>query len=73
MVGAVGRGRTESRERGGAPLVRPQAPAAGRRVVDRPPDERVPEAKPAGHVRLANEVEPQEFVKCLERSAFGDG
>ena len=50
----VGSGRCRSAascQRVGAPLVRTQPPAAERRLVDRPPDERVPEAKAPGDLR----------------------
>ena len=33
----------------------------------------MPKTKPAGHVGLANEVEPQQLVQCLEREALGGG
>ncbi len=44
-------------------------PAASRRrgLVDRAADERMPEAEAPGHVRRANEVEPQELVERLDR------
>ena len=67
VVGAFCRRGAECLERGGAPFMRAQAPARGRRLIDGPSDERVPEAKPAGYVGLANEVEPEEGVQRLER------
>ena len=57
VVRALRRGCTAGGERLGAALVGAQPPAAGRRLVDRAPDERVPEAKAARHLGLANEVE----------------
>ncbi len=58
-------------ERLGAPLVSAQSPAAGRRLVDGPSNERVPEAKAAGHLGLTNEVELQQLVQRLERRSLG--
>ena len=58
-------------ERVGAALVRAEAPAGRRRLVDRPPNERMPEAKAAWHLGLANEVEPQQLVEGLERRRLG--
>ena len=42
-----------------------QPPARG--LVDRAPDERVPEAKAPRHVGAANEIEPQELVDRVHR------
>ncbi len=72
-MGAFCRRGTEGLERGGAPFMRAQAPACGRRLIDGPSDQRVPEAKPAGHVGLANEVQPEEGVQSLERYRLRDG
>ena len=71
MMRALYRGCTAGGERLGAPLVRAQSPAAGRRLVDRPPDERMPEAKAARHLGLPNEVELQQLVQGLERRRLG--
>ena len=59
VVGAGRRGRASPEQALGAPLVRAEPPAAGRRLVDRSADERVPEAKAPRHVRVAHEVEPR--------------
>ena len=56
-----------SRERLGGTLVRAEPPASGRRLVDRPAHERMPESEPPGDVRLAHEVESQQLVKRVER------
>ena len=58
-------------ERLGASLVRAQSPTAGRRLVERPSNERMPEAKAARHLGLTNEVELQQFVQSLERRRLG--
>ena len=71
MMRALYRGCTAGGERLGAPLVRAQSPAAGRRLVDRPADERMPEAKAARHLGLSNEVELQQLVQRLERRRLG--
>ena len=67
VVRAHCRGCAPGRERLVAARVGAQSPAAGRRLVDRPPDERVPEAKATRHVRFAHEVESQQLVQGLER------
>ena len=72
MMRALGGRCTAGGERLGAALVRAQSPTAGRRLVDRPSNERVPEAEAAGHLGLANEVEPQQLVEGLERRRLGD-
>ena len=71
MMRALDGGCTAGAERLGAPLVRAQSPAAGRRLVDRPPDERMPEAKAARHLGLPNEVELQQLVQGLEHRRLG--
>ena len=65
VVCARWRGGAPRHERFGAALVRAQPPAAWRGLVDRPSHERVPEAKAAGHVGMANEVERQQLVESL--------
>ena len=49
------------------PLVRTRPPAAGRRLVDRTPDERMPEAEAPRHVGLANEIQSQQLVDRVHR------
>ena len=71
MMRALYGGCTAGGERLGAPIVSAQSPAAGRRLVDRPPDERMPEAKAARHLGLPNEVELQQLVQGLERRRLG--
>lgn len=71
MMRALYGGCSAGGERLGAPLVRAQSPAGGRRPVDRPPDERMPEAKAARHLGLPNEVELQQLVQGLERRRLG--
>ena len=66
VVCALRRADTAGRERVGAPLVSAEPPPAGRRLVDRAPHERMPEAKAAGHVGLANQVEAQQLVHGIE-------
>src|SRR5215217_1680020 len=57
VVCARWRGGAPRRERLSTALVRAQAPAAWRGLVDRPSHERMPETKAAGHVGVANDVE----------------
>ena len=71
MMSALYRRCAARGERLGASLVRAQSPAAGRRLVDRPSNERMPEAKAARHLGLANEVELQQLVQGLERRRLG--
>ena len=54
-------------ERLGAALVRGESPAAGRRLVDRPADERMPEAEAARDVGRADEVGAQQLVERVQR------
>ena len=53
------------------PLVRAESPACGRRLVDRAPHERVPEAEAPRHVGLTHEAELQELVEGLDRAGLG--
>ena len=71
MMRTLHRGCAAGGERLGASLVRAQSPTAGRRLVDRPSNERMPEAKAARHLGLANEVELQQLVQRLERRRLG--
>ncbi len=71
VVRARRRCRTPRRERLGAPLVGPKPPAAGGGLVDRAPDERVPEAEASRHVGGANEIELQELVDRVHRRRLG--
>jgi hypothetical protein len=56
MVSARHRCRAALRQRFRAPLVRPKPPAAGGRLVDSVPDERVSEAEASGYVGGADEI-----------------
>ena len=67
VVRAFGRAHTAGCERVGAPFVRAQPPACRRRLVDRPSHERMPEAKAARHVGLADQIELQQLVDGAER------
>ena len=67
VVGARRRRGAARRERLGAPLVGAEPPAAGGRLVDRAPDERMPEAEAPRHVGGADEVELQELVDGVHR------
>src|SRR5918996_2124357 len=71
MMGALYGGGTARGERLGAALVRAQSPTAGRRLIDRPSNERMPEAKAARYLGLANEVELQQLVQGLECRRLG--
>ena len=62
---------TACRERLRAPLVGPEPPAAGGRLVDGAPDEWVAEAEAARHVGGANEIEVQELVDRTHRRRVG--
>ncbi len=66
-----GRRRPARRERLGAALVRAEAPAAGRGLVDRAAHERVPEAEAPGHVGGADEIELQQLVDCVHHAGLG--
>ncbi len=72
MMRALGSRRAAGAKRVGAALVRPQSPTAERRLIDPPSNERVPKAKAAGHLCLADEIELQQLVQGLERRRFGD-
>ena len=72
VMRALRRGGTARGERLGASLVSAQSPTARRRLVDRPPDQRVPKAKAAGDVGLADEVESQQLVQRVERRGLGN-
>src|SRR4051794_1868529 len=65
-----GRGTTR-RERLGAALMRTEPPSVWCCLVDGSAHERVPEAKAAGDVRVADEVERQQIVKCLDGRCLG--
>ena len=54
-----------------APLVGAEPPAAGRGFVDRTANDRMPEAKAARHVRLADEIELEKLVDCFHRRRLG--
>ena len=71
VMGARRRRGAPRRERLGAPLVGAQPPAAGRGLVDRAPNERMPEAEAPRHVGGANEIEPQELVDRVHRRRLG--
>jgi hypothetical protein len=71
VVRAFYRAGAASRERIGAPLVRAKSPSCRRRLVDRPPDERMAEAKAAGYVGLTDEVKAQEFVYGIQHRRLG--
>jgi hypothetical protein len=72
MMRALCGGCTAGGERREATLVRAQTPAAGRRLVYRSSNQRVPEAEASGHLGLANEVDPQQLVQSLEHRRLGD-
>ena len=59
---AAGQGR-------GAAFVRSQEPAGRGAVVDRSPDQRVPEAEPAGHVGAPDDTDGRQLIDRGE----GDG
>ena len=71
VVGARRHGRTSCGERLGAPLVRSQPPACRGGLVDRTSHQRVPEAEPPRHIRLADEIELQELVDGVHRRVLG--
>src|SRR5262249_55807559 len=56
-----------------APLVRPQPPATGGRLVNSARDQRVAETETPGYVGGADEVKPQELVDCMHRRRFRGG
>ena len=58
-------------QRGGTALVRPESPATGRGLIDRPAHERVAEAEAPRHVGVANEVAAQQLVQCVHRRRLG--
>ena len=60
-----------ARERLGAALVGAETPATGSGLVDRPSDERVPEAEASRDIGRANEIEPQELVDRVHRRSLG--
>ena len=69
MVCALG-GRCSAAGQGcGAPFVRTQEPAGGGAVVDRSPDQRVPEAEPAGHLGASDDTDGRQLIDRGE----GDG
>ena len=70
----MGAGRSCSpsrRQRLGAPLVGAEPPPAGGGLVDRAPDERMPEAEAPRHVGVPDEIEPKELVDCVHRLTLG--
>ena len=67
VVGSLGRTRATARQQRRGPLVCSEAPGGGGGLIDGSPHERVTEAKATRHVRLSNEVEPQEFIHRNER------
>jgi hypothetical protein len=71
VVRASRRCRPLRRKPRGAPLVRSDSPAAPRRLVDRPSDERVPETKAPWHVRLSDQTKLQELVDRVQRRCLG--
>ena len=58
------------RERLGAALVGAQSPAAGRRLVDRATNERMPKTEASGHVGCANQIEFQQLVDRLHHGGL---
>ncbi len=76
-MGAFDRGRAARRERLRGPLVRAEPPAARSGLVDGAPDQRVAEAKTAGHVGVAHKVALEELVERVHgrrlRAARGGG
>ena len=50
--------------------MRAESPASGRRVIDRPPDERMPEAEAAWHIAWHQQRCGQERVERRQRRAF---
>jgi hypothetical protein len=73
VVGAPSRCHSPHSERLRAPLVRIKPPAASSGVIDSAPDERVSEAEASGHLRGANQIELQEFVKGRHCCSLGCG
>jgi hypothetical protein len=73
MVSTRHRCRAALGERLCAPLVRPQPPAASRRLIDSAADERVSEAETSGYVGGTDEIKLQELVDCMHGRRLGCG
>ncbi len=71
VMRALGRARTTRGQRVGGACVRGELPAGRRRLVYRPPDERVAEDETARHGGRAEEVERQQRIQNAERVCGG--
>ena len=72
VVGAGVRGHPYRSERRGAALVRGETPPARSRLVDRPPDERVPETEPARNIRWPDEIDAEKLIDGVDRGGVVD-
>ena len=70
-MGALDAGGAAGRERLRGPLVRAEPPGARSGLVDGAPDQRVAEAKTAGHVGVTDKVALEELVERVHSRRLG--